>query len=136
MHGYATQLKRIGTHAILAVVVLASASAGWLGPRRIARETSSRVQALRAVRLALRSRHCRDLAGEERVSCVDAILQPAAKRGDVGLAMSALVQMADADHDIAAMAHVYAHAIGIAAGAETRDVYQTFEACSPRFDAG
>ena len=85
------------------------------------------------------------LAGHVRTTCASAADKPAcyesllaipAARGRVKVAMGALSQLAARDADIRRSGHVYAHAIGIAAGKGRRDVASAFSECSESFQSG
>ena len=71
-----------------------------------------------------------------RTPCLESHLVPLANEGKVRLAMGALGELADLDPQIRMDGHVYAHAIGIAAGKTTSDVGAAFTQCSESFQSG
>ncbi len=71
-----------------------------------------------------------------RQKCLESQLVPLANEGKVKLAMGALAQLAALDSDVGADGHVYAHAIGIAAGKNVSDVAGAFTQCSESFQSG
>ena len=77
---------------------------------------------------------CADAAA--RMTCLETQLVPLATEGKVKLAMGALGEIADIDPAIRMDGHVYAHAIGIAAGKTTGDVASAFTQCSESFQSG
>ena len=79
-------------------------------------------------------RECR--AAKVRSSCYETPLVEAALAGHVRLAMGALGQIGAADIDVKRDGHVYAHAIGIAAGKLPGDIVQTFDQCSEAYQSG
>ena len=72
----------------------------------------------------------------DKPKCYEAALSAPAGRGQVKVAMGALGQLALEDPDIRRTGHVYAHAIGIAAGSSRGDVAKTFTQCSESFQSG
>ena len=77
---------------------------------------------------------CADVA--TRQACLEAQLVPLATEGSVKIAMGALGELAELNPDIRVDGHVYAHAIGIAAGKTTSDVAGAFTQCSESFQSG
>lgn len=75
-------------------------------------------------------------AGASRSACLETQLVPLASEGKVKLAMGALGELAEMDPAIRVDGHVYAHAIGIAAGKTTSDVASAFTQCSESFQSG
>jgi hypothetical protein len=73
---------------------------------------------------------------EIKSECLEMRLSSPAKQGKVRVAMGALGTLAALHPDIRRNGHVYAHAIGIAAGRERSDVAQTFTQCSEAFQSG
>lgn len=72
----------------------------------------------------------------DKAKCYEASLAGAAATGQVKVAMGALSLIALKDPDIRRTGHVYAHAIGIAAGKSRGDVARTFTQCSESFQSG
>lgn len=68
--------------------------------------------------------------------CYESQLVPLARDGKVKVAMGALGQIAAVDPAVRNDGHVYAHAIGIAAGQSTENVAQAFMQCSEAFQSG
>jgi hypothetical protein len=64
------------------------------------------------------------------------MLAAPASKGFVKVAMGALNELGAADPDIKRTGHVYAHAIGIAAGTGQRDIAKTFTQCSESYQSG
>ena len=77
---------------------------------------------------------CADPAS--RSQCFETQLVPLATEGKVKLAMGALGELAELDGNVRTDGHVYAHAIGIAAGKTTPDVAAAFTQCSESFQSG
>ena len=77
---------------------------------------------------------CSDAA--TRTPCLESHLVPLANDGKVKLAMGSLEELASLDPQIRMDGHVYAHAIGIAAGKTTSDVGAAFTQCSESFQSG
>ena len=75
-------------------------------------------------------------ASKEKGQCIESALSVAARNGHVKVAMGALNRLGSMTPDIRRTGHVYAHAIGIAAGASRRDVAQTFTQCSESYQSG
>ncbi len=71
-----------------------------------------------------------------RQGCLESQLVPLATEGSVKIAMGALGELAEIDPAIRMDGHVYAHAIGIAAGKTTSDVAAAFTQCSESFQSG
>ncbi len=69
-------------------------------------------------------------------TCYETLLVPLAKEGKVKLAMGALGQLSAMDPGVRRDGHVYAHAIGIAAGDNASDVAAAFTQCSESFQSG
>lgn len=82
---------------------------------------------------ALLDKSCGKGAG--RPKCLETELSLAAGKGYVKTAMGALNRLG-ADPDIRRTGHVYAHAIGIAAGTGRRDIAESFTQCSESFQSG
>jgi hypothetical protein len=125
--------------ALIAAALTACASSGNGGRSDTAPLADADVTTLAAsgdsVTLAkvLRSA-CRPIA--LRADCYERYLAVAASTGHVKVAMGALGQMAAADPGIRRDGHVYAHAIGIAAGQSGTDIASTFTQCSESFQSG
>ena len=68
--------------------------------------------------------------------CIEEALSTAARNGYVKTAMGGLNRLGAIDPDIRRTGHVYAHAIGIAAGGMKRDITQTFPQCSESYQSG
>jgi hypothetical protein len=73
---------------------------------------------------------------KERSKCLEDALSVAARDGYVKIAMGALNRLGAIDPEIRRTGHIYAHAIGIAAGATRRDITQTFPQCSESYQSG
>ena len=73
---------------------------------------------------------------DTRQQCLEAQLVPLATQGKVKLAMGALGQVAALDPNVRSEGHVYAHAIGIAAGKSRSNVASAFTQCSESFQSG
>jgi hypothetical protein len=71
----------------------------------------------------------------ERTKCLETELSLAAGKGYVKVAMGALNKLGS-DPEIRRTGHVYAHAIGIAAGTGRRDIAESFTQCSESFQSG
>jgi len=74
--------------------------------------------------------------GADESACYESMLAAPAARGMVKVAMGALNQLGAADPEIKRTGHVYAHAIGIAAGTAQRDISKTFTQCSESYQSG
>ena len=74
--------------------------------------------------------------GTDRAACYEHHLAHAASAGHVKVAMGALDLMGAADSILRRNGHVYAHAIGIAAGENRADIATTFTQCSESFQSG
>jgi hypothetical protein len=72
----------------------------------------------------------------DREECIVGPLSNAARGGYVKIAMGALNRLGAADPEIRRTGHVYAHAIGIAAGSERRDIAEAFTQCSESYQSG
>lgn len=72
----------------------------------------------------------------DKPACYESLLAVPAGKGHVKVAMGALSQLAARDADVRRSGHVYAHAIGIAAGKGRRDVASAFSECSESFQSG
>ncbi|HXV15874.1 MAG TPA: hypothetical protein VD758_03795, partial [Gemmatimonadaceae bacterium] len=72
----------------------------------------------------------------DKPACYESLLAVPAGKGHVKVAMGALSQLAARDADVRRSGHVYAHAIGIAAGRGRRDVASAFSECSESFQSG
>jgi hypothetical protein len=68
--------------------------------------------------------------------CYERSLAAPAARGKVRVAMGALDELGDAHPDVRRSGHVYAHAIGIAAGRVQSDIAKTFTQCSEAYQSG
>jgi hypothetical protein len=68
--------------------------------------------------------------------CYEKSLAMPASKGRVRVAMGALDALGDAHPEIRRNGHVYAHAIGIAAGRGQGDIAKTFTQCSEAFQSG
>ena len=77
----------------------------------------------------------RSCTGADKTDCYEAMLSAPASKGLVKVAMGALNRLG-ANPEIRRTGHVYAHAIGIAAGTAQRDVAKTFTQCSESFQSG
>jgi hypothetical protein len=73
--------------------------------------------------------------GANAPECIQRSLSLAAGKGHVKIAMGALGKLAS-DAEIRRSGHVYAHAIGIAAGTGRRDIEDAFTQCSESFQSG
>jgi hypothetical protein len=129
--------------AVVAVAVTTSACARRPAPASGERESAAAI-AEAVARLAstgdsagiakkLRSA-CSDPT--TRSQCFETQLVPLASDGRVKLAMGALGELAELEPNVRTDGHVYAHAIGIAAGKTTRDVAAAFTQCSESFQSG
>jgi hypothetical protein len=72
----------------------------------------------------------------DNTKCIESALSSAARKGNVRIAMGALNRLGAINPDIRRTGHVYAHAIGIAAGSGRRDIQQTFTQCSESYQSG
>jgi hypothetical protein len=72
----------------------------------------------------------------DKPKCYEQSLAKIARTGRVKVAMGALSQIARVNPDIRRTGHVYAHAIGIAAGKPRGDIAGTFPECSESFQSG
>lgn len=102
--------------------------------RAQALDVSSFAEADSARMARLLIRECR--TAKIRSACYEEPLVEAAAAGRVRLAMGALGQIGAVDVDVKRDGHVYAHAIGIAAGKLPGDIAQTFSQCSESFQSG
>lgn len=73
---------------------------------------------------------------EDKSRCYESSLAATARSGNVKTAMGALNLISLTEPDIRRTGHVYAHAIGIAAGRTRGDISQTFTQCSESFQSG
>ena len=73
---------------------------------------------------------------EDKSKCYETALAAPARSGNVKTAMGALNLISLADPEIRRTGHVYAHAIGIAAGRTRGDISKTFTQCSESFQSG
>jgi len=129
--------------AALTICLFASSACASRPAASSAEESTAAVNA-EIARLALASdstaiaRKLRDACSDPatRMSCYESRLVPLATEGKVKLAMGALGQLAPLDPDVRTDGHVYAHAIGIAAGQSTHDVAGAFTQCSESFQSG
>jgi hypothetical protein len=82
-------------------------------------------------------RKCHGLAGGAQMDCYDGFLVPLVASYGVPTAMGTLNVLGARDAQLRVDGHVYAHAIGIAAGRAGRaDVARTFASCSEIFQSG
>lgn len=82
-------------------------------------------------------RTCHGLAEGAQIDCYDNFLVPLVASHGVRAAMATLDALGARDAQVRADGHVYAHAIGIAAGrAGHADVARTFASCSEIFQSG
>jgi len=80
---------------------------------------------------------CRAAAGDAQMDCYDAFLVPLVASHGVRTTMGALHVLGTRDDQVRADGHVYAHAIGIAAGRAGRaDVGRAFADCNEIFQSG
>ena len=70
-----------------------------------------------------------------KTECYESMLAAPASKGLVKIAMGALNRLG-ADPEVRRTGHVYAHAIGIAAGTAQRDISKTFTQCSESYQSG
>ena len=75
-------------------------------------------------------------SAKDNTKCIENALSAAARNGNVKVAMGALNRLGAINPDIRRTGHVYAHAIGIAAGSARRDIQQTFTQCSESYQSG
>lgn len=73
--------------------------------------------------------------GAGKTECYESMLAAPASKGLVKIAMGALNRLG-ADPEVRRTGHVYAHAIGIAAGTAQRDIAKTFTQCSESYQSG
>ena len=71
-----------------------------------------------------------------RAQCIEDALSIAARNGFVKIAMGGLNRLGAIRPQIRRDGHVYAHAIGIAAGGGSRDITKTFPQCSESYQSG
>ena len=71
-----------------------------------------------------------------RSSCQESQLTAVAAAGHVKLAMGALGRLGAAHEDVKRGGHVYAHAIGIAAGQRSGEIEEIFGQCSESYQSG
>ena len=74
-------------------------------------------------------------SGPEKTDCYESMLAAPASKGLVKVSMGALNRMG-ANAEIRRTGHVYAHAIGIAAGTAQHDIAKTFTQCSESLQSG
>jgi hypothetical protein len=79
---------------------------------------------------------CVHADGTHKIPCYEKILLPLVDKGGPKLAMGTLMQVALADKEVQAFGHVYAHAIGIHAFENDRNVERTFSSCNDSFQSG
>ncbi len=72
----------------------------------------------------------------DRTECYQANLVPLAARGSVRMAMGTLDALGRIDESVRRGGHVFAHAIGIAAGKRGGDISSSFKQCSETFQSG
>ena len=75
-------------------------------------------------------------SSNDNARCMEDALSLVARNGHVKIAMGALNKIGAMDPTIRRTGHVYAHAIGIAAGSTRRDIAQTFTQCSESYQSG
>jgi hypothetical protein len=127
---------------IVVVPAAACASARLKSPENVVLQGAARDSAIAAFSassdsIALAKQifdFCR--RAENRSKCYEEALAAPARSGRVKTAMGALNLIATADPDIRRTGHVYAHAIGIAAGGAGGDISKTFTQCSESFQSG
>lgn len=73
---------------------------------------------------------------KDSAQCIEGALSTAARDGYVKIAMGALNRLGATNPDIRRTGHVYAHAIGIAAGSSGADIEKTFTQCSESYQSG
>jgi len=86
--------------------------------------------------IALGNTLAANCTGKDTSACIENALSLVARNGYVKLAMGGLNRLGALNPDIRRTGHVYAHAIGIAAGAARRDITQTFPQCSESYQSG
>src|SRR5678815_472647 len=74
--------------------------------------------------------------GADKSPCYESMLAAPASKGYVKVAMGALNELGAGDPEVRRTGHVYAHAIGIAAGTAQSDIARTFTQCSESFQSG
>lgn len=79
---------------------------------------------------------CHGGSYDAQMECYDAFLVPLVTSHGVRTAMGTLNTLGTKDAQIRADGHVYAHAIGIAAGRSGKDVGGTFASCTEIFQSG
>ena len=138
-----TLMTRVTTAVAIVAVVLgcpkpapvASEASGSSDPKALATEVTKLADAGDSIGIGTKLQAaCADPATRE--ACLQAQLVPLASSGRVKLAMGALGKLASLDPNIQTDGHVYAHAIGIAAGQSTGDVAGAFTQCSESFQSG
>jgi hypothetical protein len=134
------RLQLSGT--ILVLVSLACARASSPNPRPAPRSRPDLDSVAAALAASGDSIHLGDTIAaactgvRDNSECIEKPLSDAAARGHVKVAMGALNRLGAQDPEIRRTGHVYAHAIGIAAGSARRDIAQTFTQCSESYQSG
>jgi len=125
--------------SIAALLVAALAAGGYVVTRRSARTITSQAGAVPdSIALADSAlRQCRDTSGDAQMDCYEAFLVPLVSSHGVRTAMGTLNRLGAEDPQLRVDGHVYAHAIGIAAGkAGGADVGPAFGSCTEIFQSG
>src|SRR5262245_30671002 len=130
-----TRTTRSLTLAIAGLAMTALAAAGYVAARRgvpvrLGAAPDSVVLADSA------KAKCRGMSSDAQMDCYDTVLVPLVKAHGVRTAMATLDQIASSETQIKVDGHVYAHAIGIAAGRAGGDMGQTFASCNEIFQSG
>lgn len=125
------------TLSVAAVVLVAIAAAGYVATRRGAAAFLRAGNGSDSVALASTAlEQCRGKTGDAQMECYDAFLVPLVASHGVRVAMGTLHVLGTHDAQLRADGHVYAHAIGIAAGKAGTDIGATFASCTEIFQSG
>ncbi len=121
---------------IALLVAIACGRAGGLAPAAsIATSLPTWIAAGDSFSIA-RAAHAECPRAPVRSACYEKLMVSIADSGKVGLAMGSLNRLGDLDEDVRRDGHVYAHAIGIAAGKSGGDVASAFTPCTETYQSG
>ena len=133
-------MKRSVLVTSLAVIGCTSGSSvnspGKLVPQGPSRDSLAITTAAKGDSAALARLVATSCNGAEKSACYESMLAAPASRGYVKVAMGALNDLGAKDPEVKRTGHVYAHAIGIAAGTGQSDIAKTFTQCSESFQSG
>ena len=144
--GMSTGVRKLGIYAAIFAAALVVGSLVRVDQTAAARAVVARVEKMRGPQFPAKGdtlviadtvhARCGALDGKEKTDCYNTQLLALRVQRGTRFAMGTLNRLTAIDHDVAFTGHEYAHAIGIAAYKQSKDVTGAFSSCTEILQSG